>query len=247
MKKIISAILIIFTLLFCLTSCDFSEVKTLSSFKMSSAFSWLAETNSTEIIKVEQISSPNGVAPGTRITCYYSENSEIIESYLTYYGELRVTYKPIPEFVGGGKSTKTIFTLEDGSTRELICSPNGGYVISLGYLEPHLDISPKLDCEGEMDVFYRFTTHDDSIKVYTCDESHVLLDTINSGASDLSFIIHGEETPADIIAEKYLETDFGKVYIYSDELCYIESAIEDIYSGYYELYESTFDEIISKR
>ena len=246
MKKIISAILVIFTLLFGLTSCDIGDGKTLFSFEMSSVFSWLAETNPAEIIKVEQIYSPNGVAPGTRITCYYSENSEIIESYFTYYSELRVTYKLIPEFVGGGKSTKTIFTLEDGSTRELLNSPNGGFKASIGYLEPHFDISPKLDCDGEMDVFYRFTTHDDSIKVYTCDESPELLDTINSGASDLSFVSYGGEAPVNVVPEKYLETSLGKIFICSDKLCYIECVIEDIYSGYYELYESNFDEIISK-
>ena len=43
-----------------------------------------------------------------------------------------------------------------------------------------------------------------------------------------------------------LDTSFGKVYIYSDTLCYIDTGDEDIdaNNGYYELYGATFAELM---
>lgn len=251
MKKITALVLVIILLfsVVCLQGCDGNGTDTtpLFAFKMSRFKPWLSNTNTDEVVRMEMINSTAGVAPGTRITCYYTEDTNIISAYLEYYAELKVTLKLIPELVGGGGTSKSVFTFADGSQEILSNSPSG-YSNGLIYLTPHTDISPDLEYEGEMNKFYRFESHSKAaIKIYTFGEKEELVEEKIIDQSDLFFTEYAGEVSEDAVPTHYLETDFGKLYIYSDTLCYIDEIPADEIpetTGFYELYNGSFSDII---
>lgn len=247
MKKTTALVLVIVLLLslVCLQSCGKSDGDPLLSFKMSRVKTWLAKTDADDVVRMEEFKSVNGLSPGARVTCYYTESTEIIEAYLNYYANARVTVKLFPEFVFGGGSTSIVFTFADGSTKTLTNSTNG-YSNGLFYLVPHG--STKVRYEGEKDVFYRFNAYsDEDVEIYTYGENSRLIGESDVDASDLYFIKYDGDVAEGAEPTHFLETDFGRVYIYSDTLCYIDELTDpsdpDVV-GFYELYQMTFSEII---
>lgn len=239
--RIITAMLLAVMMMLALSSCG-SGSDSIISLKMSTLNPWLEDTDSSEIVKVEEIHTFYGIAPGEKMMCYYSEDAEVIAAYMKQLADAKLT-PTIPEIgVGGGGSTVRIFTFADGSTKE-ISTKHGVYYNLIPF---NVEIGSGFDKE-DMDIFYRFKVNRNGYSIYTYGDDPELIKTVENGADALGFIYLKDAEAPETEPTHYLDTSFGKVYIYSDNLCYIDAGEEDIdgNSGYYELYGAKFSDLIS--
>lgn len=244
MKKIIflflSIVMMVSMLL--LVSCGKSD-NNLLGIRMSAINSWLRKSNASDVVKVEQIHTYYGIAPDISMTSYYSTEQDVISEYLECYKNVKLT-PALMKASGGGGSTVIVFTFADGSS-EKISIINGYYIHGLLCFDVHYQSGH--DCTDDMNAFYRFNVSEDSYSVYTCTDSPELVKEAKTGASDLRFVEYKGEELSDIQSEYFLETSFGKIYVLSDSICYVDvytpgAGVAD--DGYYKLYGATFSEII---
>lgn len=239
MKKWLSFLLIITFLLPCLASCNVNG-DPLISIKMSTINPWI-NNEADKVVKVEEIHTYYGIAPNIKMGSYYTEDTEIIKEYMKWLGSASLAPVIPVTGTGGGGSTKRVFTFADGSTKEISIS-HGMY---LKFLCFEVDNQKFLD-QDSMNLFYRFNVSNKGYSIYICGDNATPVKQSEDGADDLGFIrVLGEVEPENE-ATHYLVASFGTVYIYSDTLCYIDAGEEDVYenNGYYELYGTTFSELM---
>ena len=239
--RIITAMLLAVMMMLTLSSCS-SGSDSIISLKMSTLNPWIKNTDSSEIAKVEEIHTYYGIAPGQKMMSYYSEDAEVIAAYMEWLADAKLT-PALPNIgVLGGGSTKILFTFKDGSTKRILISQGTYYRLLMAF---DVKYSSKFEKEG-MNTFYRFNLSEDGYSVYTCGDNPELIKTAENGLKDLGFIYLKDAEAPETEPTHYLDTSFGKVYIYSDNLCYIDAGEEDIdgNSGYYELYGAKFSDLI---
>ena len=238
--RIVSAMLLTVMMMLALSSCS-SGSDSIISLKMSILNPWLGDTDPSEIVKVEEIHTYYGIAPGIKMMSYYSEDAEVICAYMKWLADAELT-PVIPKIgVDGGGSTQMIFTFKDGSTKEI--SRIKGVYYKLMFFEIKTGSGFKRE---DMDTFYRFNVSRDGYSVYKCGDDSEPIKTVESGAGEFRFIYLKDAEAPETEPTHYLDTSFGKVYIYSDTLCYIDAGEEDVYqnNGYYELYGAKFSDLI---
>ena len=239
--RIVCVMLLTVMMMLALSSCG-SGVDSIISLKMSTLNPWLEDIDPSEIVKVEEIHTYYGIAPGIKMMSYYSEDAEVICAYMKWLADAKLT-PVIPKIgIGGGGSTEMIFTFADGSTKEI--SINQGFYHSfLMFFKMNSEAFLKRE---SMNAFYRFNTSRDEYSVYKCGDDSQPIKTVETGAGELRFIYLKDAEAPETEPTHYLDTSFGKVYIYSDTLCYIDAGEEDAYqnNGYYELYGAKFSYLI---
>ena len=240
MKKIASFVLILILLssTMILSSCG-ANSDPLISIKMTKFNPWI-EDNAGDIVKIEEIHTYRGIAPDNEMQSYYTEDPEVIEKYMQWLA--KTTLVPaIFEPTGGGSSVKMVFTLADGSEKEIQLS--NGYYFNIFLF----DTQNKSNFDRKtMNSFYRYNVQDNTgYSIYTYGENATLVKKSETGAENLSFVrLNDAEEPGNEPTH-YLEASFGIVYIYSDTLCSIEPTRPDAYlGGYYVLYGTTFSELM---
>ena len=240
--RIVSAMLLTVMMMLAFSSCG-SGADSVISLKMSTLNPWLEDTDSSEIVKIEEIHTYYGIAPETKTMSYYSEDAEVICAYMKWLADATLSPKIIVENMGGGGSTEMVFTFKDGSTKE-ISIKQGLYHSFLLLFEVKSEAFLKRE---SMNTFYRFNVSRDEYSVYKCGDDSQPIKTVETGAGELRFIYLKDIEAPETEPTHYLDTSFGKVYIYSDSLCYIDAGEDDIYAnnGYYELYGASFSELIN--
>ena len=241
--RIVCVMLLTVMMMLALSSCG-SGVDSIISLKMSTFNPWLEDTDPSKIVKVEEIHTYYGIAPETKMMSYYSEDAEVIAAYMKWLADAKLT-PTIPDIdVGGGGSTVRIFTFRDGSTKE-ISTKHGVYYHWIPFMTFNIKIGSGFNKEN-MNTFYRFNVSEKGYSVYAYGDDTEPIKTVESGAENLGFIYLKDAVTPETEPTHYLDTSFGKVYIYSDSLCYIDAVDEDIYlgNGYYELYGATFSDLI---
>ena len=232
--KILLFISLILTALLTMSSCSWVLLK------MSTVNPWFKEKS--EIVSIDVVNTSLGREPNVEMKSYFTDDPELIGEYVKWVGELSLV-PTIPKMGGGGSSTKMVFTFADGSTKE-IYTKHGIYSPSF--------ISFALYCESEYDYvsnmteYYRFNVYEKGYSIYTYEENPTLVKQSESGAENLGFIPLRDYQEPETEPTHYLEASFGKVYIYSDTLCYIDNEYEhfEYNNGYYELHGTTFSELM---
>lgn len=239
--RIVCVMLLTVMVMLALSSCG-SGADSVISLKMSTLNPWIEDTTPSEIVKVEEIHTYYGIAPGTKMMSYYSEDAEVISAYLKWLADTRLSPQIIVESMGGGGSTKTVFTFKDGSTKEIL-TKQGYYHSFLMFFKVN---SQSFLNRESMKTFYRFNVSRKGYSVYTYGDDSEPIKTVESGAGELRFIYLKDAEAPETEPTHYLDTSFGKVYIYSDTLCYIDAGEEDAHqnNGYYELYGANFSDLI---
>ena len=239
--RIVCVMLLTVMMMLALSSCG-SGVDSIISLKMSTFNPWLEDTDPSEIVKVEEIHTYYGIAPETKMMSYYSEDAEVISAYMKWLADATLSPKIIVENMGGGGSTEMVFTFKDGSTKE-ISIKQGLYHSFLFLFEVKSEAFLKRE---SMNTFYRFNASRDEYSAYKCGDDSQPIKTVETGAGELRFIYLKDAEAPETEPTHYLDTSFGKVYIYSDSLCYIDAGEEDVYqnNGYYELYGAKFSDLI---
>lgn len=184
---------------------------------------WLNEIKVDDIIEIKIISESIGVAPGTFKNITTSTNKTVISKIFEKWYWLDTA--PIIEGqTPGGNATSINFIFDDGIVKE-ICINNGKYIDTNGnYFE--LLYIPKFDENDEYESRYSFITYQDTFELYTIDG--VKLGEY-SGLSEYEFVEYSydkTETNEDL---GYLETEFGRIYIHSDDVFYIKEENVDKY------------------
>lgn len=237
MKKTVTRIISV-VLLFMLTTLILSSCSP-SLIKMKTFHPWLED--SSKVVKVEEIHSYYGIAPGQEMASYFSEDVDVISEYMDWFANTSLI-PTIPKVnVGGGGSTRRVFTFEDGSTKE-IYTKHGIYYSTL--LSFNIYGSSDFKASSNMTQFYRFNAENAGYSIYTYEENPTLVKNTEDGLAKLGFIPLKDAQEPKTEPTHYMEVPFGKVYIYSDTLCYIEREFDEYFNGYYELYGASFDELM---
>ncbi len=183
---------------------------------------WLQEMTAEEIAEVKIIIEAVGVAPGAFKDIVTSEDetaiARIFEAY--YWLDTWPISKEEGEVDGGGAVT-VIFTLHDGTQKELFfnnenyCDTNGNY-FSLLY-------TPKFEETDNCVYSIGFITYQGDGQVFDANDNticHIPMD-------ELEFMVVVDELVLDTKAiTHYVETEFGKLYFLSDIYFYIEGSVE---------------------
>ena len=238
--KTFSFVLVFVLSMLALSSCSASN-DSLIKINMSKLNPWL-NNESSEVVKIEEIHTYYGIAPNTRVASYYTEDTEVIKQYIDWLGNSKLSVAIPPIGINGGGSTRHVFTFADGTTKE-IYTQHGFYYSGLLCFEMH---SQRFLGKDDMDVFCRFNASKNNYSIYTCGETPELVKEVEKGVDELCFVRLTDVEEPETEPTNYLDTSFGKVYIYSDTLCYIDTGDEDIdaNNGYYELYGATFAELM---
>ena len=239
--KLISALLVLVLSITALSSCG-SNSDSLISFKMSSLNPRL-NRKADNVVKIEEIHIGYGNAPNTREASYYTENPEVIDKYLKWFGDIELSFGLPRLFVLGGGSCRYVFTFDDGTTKEIYTNQEL-YYSGLLCFDMHTQQFPHKD---DMRAFYRFNVRDGYYSIYTCGDNPELVKESDGGARNLRFVSLTDATKPEAEPTHYLVASFGRVYFYSDTLCYIDKGdneIVDREDGYYELYETTLAELM---
>lgn len=226
MKKILILCIALCLLLPCLVSCG-SNGTMLIKFDITAFYPWINDIDSTSVVKVEKIKVFDSSEPNIGVINYYSTDAEVIDEFIEWFGKRKIS-PTFPKLVYGGGSTKYIFTFADGSSKEIKSS--GAFY----------DIISSSECKAEMNEFYRFNVSSESYSIYTYGDDEEPIKIIENGASKLSFVKCDPEQILDVEPTHYIIASFGKVYFYSESICYIESEYDgDFMNGYYELYDQS--------
>ena len=231
MKKILTLCIALCLLLPCLVSCGSNGTR-LIKFDISTFYPWINDIDSTSVVKVEKIRVFDSSEPNIGVINYYSTDAEVIDEFIEWFGKRKIS-PTFPEVVYGGGSTEYIFTFADGSSKEI--KSRGAFY----------DLISSSECKAEMNIFYRFNASSESYSIYTYGEGEELVKNAESGASKLSFVRCDTEQSPDGEPTHYIVASFGKVYFYSDSLCYIESLYDgNFMNGYYELYGQSLSDLM---
>ena len=227
MKKTLILCIVLCLLLPCLVSCRSNEIR-LIEFEITAFYPWLEDIDTTSVVRVEKTHSYYASEPDIAVRNYYSTDVEVIDEFIEWFKEYKI-YPVFPEIIkSGGGSNKYTFTFADGSTKE-IKTRSAFY-----------DIINPSECKAEMDDFYRFNVSSESYSIYTYGDDEEPIKIIENGASKLSFVRCDPEQIPDVEPTHYIIASFGKVYFYSESICYIESEYDgDFMNGYYELYNQS--------
>ena len=230
MKKTLILCLIFCLLLPCFVSCGMMG-QPLVEFDITLLNSWLSEIDASQVARVERIVDYGSIDPNAIEESKYSTDPDEINEFIEWCKNTKF-YPTIPISTFGGLTTKYVFTFADGSVKEINAS------------SPFYILRHPSNFTIEMDCFYRFNASDASYSIYTAGDSPMLVKSVEKGASKLSFIRYDGLTPT-TEATHYIQASFGKVYFYSDTLCYIEPTYDSgNVAGYYELYKTTLSDLI---
>lgn len=246
MKRIILLVIILCVALTCFVSCDKSNSEPFISVKMTKFNPWLESASTSDIVMIEEINDRAGVAPGTAIICYHTDKEEVISEYLNRYRNMKLTPNFDFSAIGGGTSTRIVFTFADGSTEEIVFSAKGFVGGNLFTYNTYSD--SKID-KSKMEYSYCFKTYDSGYKVYEYENNLQPVKEAESGAEKFRFVPYSVETGLGVVPRYYIETEYGKITVYTDNLCYLETEFKggDSYKledGFYKLVGVLgFDEI----
>lgn len=201
---------------------------------------WLKELEVEDIKKIKTITEYVGVAPGSFKDINSSIDNNVIRNILEKYYWLDTTpiYGEDAMYVPGGTNYITQFIMNDGTIKELEINNGVYYDNEGGFFK--LKYVPKFSENDEYESSYGFITYQDTFELYTLDGLRL---GSFSGLSEYEFIKY----PYDYIEDNedlgYIETEFGRLYIHSENIFYMKE--NNIHTYYLVVGEKNFNDIFS--
>lgn len=184
-----------------------SDVTYLSCFE-----EWLSELDASQINEINQKHTYIGVAPGSLSDTYYTTEKSEISRLLGQWQDLSMTAAQESDtLISGGSSTRTTFTLNDGTQYSITLS--NGFYHTDNDLYFHINIIPHINDERVTLTTYSFIAYKDTYKLYNADE----LIGEYTGISEYEFVEYDGPITLNI-PTTYIECEFGTLRLYNSTL-----------------------------
>ena len=227
MRKIALLSFIIILLTFVFSGCDYigkylnPTTEDITEGKLPDKATWLKSASADTIARIDIRREYYGVAPGSLVSCYYSENKDAIEEFIAYLSTLDIerVSSDILNGMNGGGGKNIVFTFSDG-TRKTIKIRHGYYCEGSDIF--NISSSNTSTFENASEQYLRFMVSKNSANVYTNTDEPTLVGQLNNLASLNFRKITIDGTTIDN-ATHYIDTDFREIYILSETtFCYME-------------------------